>query len=731
MSLSQSLALEYVKKGWAVVLLHGITTEGYCTCSRGKNCDKNMQGKHPLVGIKGATIDPGTVVAWFEKHPDSNIGITTGKPNKFIVLDVDPRNGGEESLQKMQQEFGELPVTLSVRTGGGGRHFYFRHPGEGNLVRTGNAFLGAGLDIKGDSKEGGAGGYVVAPPSKHASGNSYEWFDKDTPLADIPAWLLDLISCKGIAAVVEELISEKAEIVPEGHRHDYIASRAGKLHQANFSPEAILSAVSAENENKCKPPLAAEEVQNIVVDISKYEYKRFRLDDVGNGKRFVSQFGNRVIHCFTTETWYLWDGRYWAKDSCGQIYQYAKQVVETIHSEAATKSGDLASALASHARRSGGALRIKNMIEMSRTESRVAVRVGQLDSNRILLNCGNGTLNLESGVLKNHSPRDLITKITEVAYVPEAKSELWESFLNDTTESDAELLDFIQKVAGYSFSGLTEEENIFFIYGPGGTGKTTYIEAVKGVLGDAYCRTAAFSTFLKAGNIAPNAPRSDIARLAGARLVTAIEMAKGRQLAEDLLKAATGGDKLVTRGLYQSEFEFIPQYKLWLASNDKPRIREDDSGLWRRLLLVPFYHIVPPEKIDKKLKDKFRYDKHQKEAILAWAVEGFKKWRRDGLGYPKRVLEETKVYKSEMEPLTIWLEDCCVISDKQIEYTSFKSLWNSYEEWLQKQRAEVKATRIETTKAFALSLKARGLESGMKFISGRQMKVYFGIQVLI
>ena len=730
-----SWALNYARRGWPVVVIWGIDERGKSLSPSGRHNDPNMRGKVPVPksGKTRATTDPGTLVELFQEFPLSNVGICTGKDSGIFVLDVDPRNGGDESLKKLEEEYNDkLHSNFQVDTGGGGQHYYFAHP-DNILLPTGVGGLGAGLDIKGDAREGGIGGYVVAPESRHASGNFYTWknyvVEGALPVDKAPKWILELIW----AGVAEDHIQGADDFVdgeqeiPEGFRHSFLLSRAGKMRQAGLGQEALLEALKIENLKRCRPPISGTELSQIAGDVGNYKIKNFRLDDIGNGKRLCSQAGSVLRHCYTQNQWYVWDKRRWGRDEIGRVFQFAKQTIESIHSEALLKTDKLRESLSKHASRSGLANRVKSMVDMARTEVEVAVRVDQLDSDRTVLNCLNGTLSLESGRLSKHQPRDLLTKLAPVEYEPSAKSEEWEQFLEQTCDGDKQLIQFLQRTAGYALSGLTEEENIFFIYGPGGTGKTTYVEAIKGILGDDYCKTASFSTFLKAGNIAPNAPRSDIARLVGARLVAAIEMAKGRQLAEDLVKAATGGDKLVTRGLYEKEFEFIPQYKLWLASNDKPRVREDDTGLWRRFLLLPFYHVV--KKPNKQLKDIFRKDARIQSAILNWCAKGFQDWRRDGWSIPDIVREETSVYRAEMDPLVAWLDDCCEVGQENAS-TPFRNLWIAYEGWIKTQPQAVRNGRIESMKAFGIALQKRGFERDIKRLGGRQQKVYAGIELV-
>ncbi len=181
-----SETIEYASGDLHVLPLHG-AVDGECTCGK-PECDS--AGKHPISqlvpqGQKDATADPNTVCGWWEAYPDANVGIACTEASGLLVIDVDPRHGGDKSYDGLRAEY-ELPPTWTVRTGGGGWHLYFRHPG--GAVRSALPGEYPGIDVKGN-------GYVVAPPSVHASGKAYEWevHPDDAPLAEVPDWLFKLI----------------------------------------------------------------------------------------------------------------------------------------------------------------------------------------------------------------------------------------------------------------------------------------------------------------------------------------------------------------------------------------------------------------------------------------------------------------------------------------------------------------------------------------------------------
>jgi len=177
------------------------------------------------------------------------------------------------------------------------------------------------------------------------------------------------------------------------------------------------------------------------------------------------------------------------------------------------------------------------------------------------------------------------------------------------------LVRFLQRAVGYALTGMTSEQVLFFLYGTGANGKSTFIETCRNLVGE-YAQQADFDTFVPKEN---GHPRNDLARLAGARFVAAVEAAQGRQLAENVIKQATGGDTITARFLYREYFEFSPQFKLFLVANHKPVIIGTDEAIWRRIRLIPFTVTIPPEERDKQLLEKLQ---RELPGILAWAVRG-------------------------------------------------------------------------------------------------------------
>lgn len=218
-------------------------------------------GKKPLTpnGFKDASTEPDQIREWWEKHPDANIGIPTGSESLIDVLDIDPRNGGDGSLEDLESKHSKLPDTVEQLTGGGGRHLLFKHQ-EGLRCAVD---LRPGLDLRAE------GGYFVAAPSVHPSGRRYEWELSSRPgeaeIADYPAWLLSLLKQDNNKLTNDGI----GDVIPQGKRNDTLARIAGVMRRPGMTKEAIAAALLVENKTRCKPPLPDSEVIQIATSIGK------------------------------------------------------------------------------------------------------------------------------------------------------------------------------------------------------------------------------------------------------------------------------------------------------------------------------------------------------------------------------------------------------------------------------------------------------------------------------
>jgi hypothetical protein len=241
-------ALGYLRRGWSVIPIEA-------------------RGKRPLVAWRPFQSRLATVAAvedWFQRWPEANVGLVTGRVSGLVVLDVDARHGGTESLAALEQAHGVLPVTLEASTGGGGRHLYFRHPGPAVMNRVG---LRPGIDLRGD------GGCVVAPPSVHPSGRRYAWLAGRSPdearLASLPHWLAVPPDAAHQGHAPAHWRSLVRAGVAEGQRNASLASLSGHLLAHAVDPEVALELLLAWNRVRCRPPLGDAEVARVVDSITR------------------------------------------------------------------------------------------------------------------------------------------------------------------------------------------------------------------------------------------------------------------------------------------------------------------------------------------------------------------------------------------------------------------------------------------------------------------------------
>jgi putative DNA primase/helicase len=238
-------------------------------------------------------------------------------------------------------------------------------------------------------------------------------------------------------------------------------------------------------------------------------------------------------------------------------------------------------------------------------------------------------------------------------------------------DNDAARSRFLARAVGYSLTGLTIEQVFFLCHGVGSNGKTTFLEVLRHVLGD-YAQTADFNSFLISKG---QAIRNDLAKLQGARFVSATESEAGKRMAESVVKQLTGGDTICARFLYGEHFEFRPHFKLWLATNHKPHIVGTDEAIWRRIRLIPFTITIPKEQCDRGLAGKL---KQEASGILNWGLTGLRDWQQRGLSEPEVVLAATAEYRESQDALGHFVATKCAVGPNCEERAG--ELYRAYKE---------------------------------------------------
>lgn len=321
--------------------------------------------------------------------------------------------------------------------------------------------------------------------------------------------------------------------------------------------------------------------------------------------------------------------------------------------------------------------------------------ITSFDNDPFLLNCRNGTLDLRTGQIRPPRREDYLTRMLDIDYDPEASAPLWMAFLRRIFAENDTLISYMRRVIGYTLTGDTSEQCLFLFHGPGANGKSVLVDVCSAMLGD-FAQASPMQTFTAKPN--DNGASNDLARMRGARLVTASETNQGVRMNEALIKKVTGQDKVTARFLFSEFFDYLPHFKLWLAMNYKPIIRGTDDGIWRRLRLIPFNVIIPEEERDRHLADKL---KAELRGVLAWAVQGCLEWQRDGMQTPAEVLNATDEYRTSQDVVGAFVETSCVVGEDYSVKAS--ALYREYKKW-----AEENGEFVISQTAFGLELGNRG-----------------------
>lgn len=407
--------------------------------------------------------------------------------------------------------------------------------------------------------------------------------------------------------------------------------------------------------------------------------KLYSFDDTGNAQRLYDAYGDILRYSYIDKRWlYYKDGK-WSYDNIGFHRNIADASIELMererihyHEQDEREGTDLEKQFMKHYKKSRNFTGKTNMLKEAEHYS--PILPSMLDRKKILLNCKNGIVNLKTGEFLPHCKEEYITKITRCAYNPDASAApQWDKFLDDIFGGDRDLIRYIQKAVGYSLSGSTSEQCAFFLYGTGRNGKSTFLEIIRSIMGDYATNIQPQTIMVKPSS--GSSPNSDIARLKGARLVTSVEPNEGMRIDEGLLKQLTGDDVVTARKLFGDEFEFKPEFKLWMATNHKPIIRGTDTGIWRRIHLIPFTVQIPEDKVDRHLKYKLA---KELEEIFRWAVEGCKLWQSEGLRMPKAILDAVKEYRHEMDVISAFIDSCCTIGKGEVKASQ---LYAVYAKW--------------------------------------------------
>jgi putative DNA primase/helicase len=700
-----TVALEYASRGWYILPL--------------KPRDKIPLTKH---GVKDATTDPDTIRRWWAQWPDANIGIACG-PSRLVVVDLD----GPEALAA----WGDLALrynirydTLTAHTGGGGFHLIYRAP-DGLRIGNSSGKLGPHIDTRGD------GGYIVAPPSIHPSGETYTWENPEREILPLPQVLIDLLTRQGretpppapppppardLSPYAEAALREEVETVrsaPIGTRNDTLNRAAfnlgqlvgaGLLDRTTVEAELTRAAMEAGLEEReiektvrsgleagmrqprtipeRPTPMAASpspqgdpgeiRLEALTIGMEAW-FGRLAADLLPDRLRYVSAWG-----------WTVWDGKCWRRDD-GQARAITLRTLTEAVAERAVKeeSTEKRKELFEAGARIQNRTRLDNAMVFA--QGWLLSRLEQFDQHPTLLNTQNGVVDLTTGDLLPHRPDLYLTQITTVPYDPGATCPRFEAFLTEIFAYNDRLVAYIQRLLGYALLGHNNERVFAIFWGHGRNGKSTLIGILAGVLGD-YLREARPESFesLRPGEVRP---RNDLAVLRNARLVTVNESREGARFDPALIKQIAGGDLITVRFLYREDFNYRPGFLPILRTNFKPSFPGGDPALWDRIRLIPFTVQIPPERQVKDLAA--RILQAEGTGVLAWLIRGCLEYQRIGLDDPPEVLEATAQYRGETDPIWAFIQENCVIEETAREEAG--KLYEAYRQWCEAQGIEAKS----------------------------------------
>jgi len=694
----------------------------------------------------------------WQKHPKTydqvkahiknnhNYGVACGY-NSTLIIDIDQDDELGVSAKENYLNISEfLPDTFTVKTPGGGYHIYLECDDWGHGSSKINNEEG---DHVGEIRF--FGNQTIGPNSIHPDTlKPYEVY-KDVPIEKISAKeikaILSSYSIKyknnktdlpfeplgetvDIGKVIKDLKLEErsGELMgaqpthgtTTGHNfsvntskgiwHCYRCSSGGNALHLIAVREGIIKCHEAplylRGDKYKEAKKIAREKYGIEIDDVK---ANAIYDDKFNGRFFHSLYKDSLIWCSTLGGWMQYDGTRWKVDRTEITGKYAIEASDKLLKEAISRDSKN---LILHAKRSGNIGKIQAMVKVAR--SLMAQEENIFDQNSYLFNCKNGTYNLKDDIFLPHNKDDYITKISGVDYKKDEDCPVWRSFIDKIFLGDKELIEFVQRSIGYSMTSSVEEQAFFILYGSGSNGKSTFLETILRIFNE-YSMNSTTETFTdsKYAGI-PN----DIARLRGTRFVTAKETKKRIVLDEPTVKHLTGNDTITARFLNKEFFDFRPTFKIFMATNHKPRITGTDRGIWRRIKMIPFNYSIPKEKEDRKFMDKLN---SELSGILNWILEGHNKWKKEGLGGAKAVRITTEDYRNEEDEIGSFIKDECYVDNKEETYISVKNFKDLLNEYTGKKYGQ---------KTISEYMKSRGFkpDNNIKVVGAKQTRCFVGIR---
>ena len=632
----------------------------------------------------------------------SNVGIILGKASGLLDVDLDCTQAVALADVILPEPYAEFD-----RGTNDSRHYLYKSNSFGGRKAFNGGMQNSTLvELRGNNHQ------TMIPPSMHPEGQLLA-YTKSNPEA--PTVEYDQLR-KSVALLAAA--SELAEFWREGNRHTLALAFSGMCIKEDVEPNLLLhilqricefcydtevqdrlnavrtsvhkqsglagfslmqGVIGYEATKRIADRICEYAGSELSTKVSHQTSKQVQILELGQfadranvteakmGIQFSEWLQGKALYVIEAKQWMLWNGRYWEPDLCNSIHNLAFAYVQDVKStlierESINDARDLSSFESLN--------RLHNIASFAAT--RLPVSASRFNVDQMILATGTDWIDLKTIEAHQPDPNILISKATEVGYLNDAKCPLFEKFIADIFENDAELISFVRKAIGYSLTGSTAEQCMFIMIGDGANGKSTFINIIDQLLGT-YGTTAAAQTLVAQGGTSIG---DDLVDLAGARLITVSETEEGQSLAEAKIKQMTGGDTLKGRPLYGSYVEFKITGKLWLATNSLPQINNSDHGIWRRIMAIPFNRTFTAQEQDKALQSKLMVEL---PGILNWALKGCLEWQQEGLNPPSVIEEQVAEYKSSMDSISQFLRDECEVQP-DCSYPA-SQFYSAYRNW--------------------------------------------------
>ncbi len=662
----KKLALRYAGLGLLVVPMHTIK-DGKCSCKDGDACSR--PGKHPRTahGVKDATTSKTQIKSWWERWSRANVGIAAGPESGILVLDIDPRNGGTETVTKLEMELGPLPQTVTASTGGGGQHRILAYPTF--PVRKDNAgkLFGSGIDVLSE------GCIMVAPPSWHASGKRYRWEEgrsfgdlKPAPLPE--RWLSRLRGDTTTTAQpkADNASAQPAGLVPEGQRNSHLTSLAGTLQRNDAAPETITAALMAENAAMCSPPLDSSEVEKIVASVTTYPAAP--LGDSGDAAEglmqlVLAQYFNGGKHLM-----FSIDGRFW---------HYDMRVWREVHEQ--WLSGKVLETIQGNpVKNQKTAALLGQVITLLKAKLAAKDDLLSFQANPPpVINCSNGELWIaEDGSveLRPHRPESYLRHCLDVSYDQNASCPEYDKAVREIfskVEKPEWMVRHWNELVGYIVQPRRNIPSIVILLGDGSNGKTVLIGTVTRLLGDQLVHAQRVEDLDK--------NRFTLGSLFGKYLFVDDDVKAGARLPDGMLKTISEAKVVSAELKFKPSFNFVVRTVPVLLCNNIPSLADLSHGMLRRLMVIPF-----ERRFTDKDKDPYLFERiwaQELPGVLNQALAGYKRLITRGATFkrPAAVIEATERWLQQANPLPAFIETRC--SKKADGHCLVQDFYVAYANW--------------------------------------------------